>query len=460
MDITNNLLGDQGGATLLDPLVHPNDDIFEEDEDVAADSSAPAVAASGTFFVEKACNKSLIDLKIGGNQLGKLSMEAVAGIIRSNITVSSFFLDYGKFSSKDLRFLMSNIRTFGQGLQRLSLNDIKLSVDTVRDLFRSFEGQCPLSHLYLVRCGITKAHLHQSDTLLAKSRFLQHLCLSNNNIEDEGAEMIASAVRLASESPMLSGFTSSVLKLNAEEVEREVKKLKRLNMHSVDLSCCGISGDGATSLVEALSHNKVLRELDLSDNNLGPECANQLGALLLRSKDLVTLRLNRCHLRPKGANSLLRIFSDDMISVNNDSNDNPGLRTLELSGNELKDSFAESLRRYLEINNVIQFLDIGFNELTDEGLRDVKEVLKVNGASSNLKKFNELNINLIGNPCDPYFLDMPNQSRAKSTMSYSTQMNRPISHVPLSAQAQFISRSDMHNKLVVRGTFPKKNYVA
>lgn len=461
LELTNNVIGDTGGAVLLETLVLPNDDIFEEDEDVAQTEGEQPAGAAGSFFVTKLCSKSLIELKIGGNQLGQASIQQAAGVVRSNMCLSSLTLDYGKFASSDLRLFMGNMRTFGLGLQRLSLNDINLSVDTVRDLFSVFEGRCPLSHLDLIRCGITKAHLSLSASFLGKSRFLRHLCLSNNNIEDEGVEMLAAAVREASENPMLSGFTSSVLRLNADEVEREISKLKRLNLQSVDVSCCGITGDGAASLVEALAHNKTLKVLDLSDNVLGGECINQLGALLLRSKQMVTLRMNRCRIQTKGGNSLLRLFADDMLSsVDNSTSDGLGLRSLEIAENEIKDSFSDSLRRYLEVNNVIQFLDLGFNELTDEGLRDVKTTLTVVGSSTSLKKYNELHINLVGNPCDPYFLEMPNQSRAKATMRYSTHGSHSLSHVPLSTRDQFVKREDMQNKLNVRGMFVPKNHVA
>lgn len=448
LDVTNNALGDKGGAQLLDTLVLPNEDIFEEDDDVAQTETNDLPV--GGFFTAKAHNSSLIELKIGGNQLGREAIQTAAGVVRSNVTLSTLSLDYGKFASSDLRLFMSNMRTFGRGLQRLSLNDITLSVDTVHDLFKSFEGLCPLSHLNMIRCGITKAHLSHSAHMLGRSRFLKHLCLSNNIVEDEGIELLASAIREASENPMLSGFTSSVLRLNADEVEREISKVRRLQLLSVDVSCTGITGTGAASLVEALSHNKVLRVLDLSDNNLGGDYCNQIGSFLIRLKLLAILRMNRCRIQTKGANSLLRLFGDDLIGLDNSSNDSLGLRTLELSGNEIKDSFAEPLRRFLEVNNLLQYLDIGFNELTDEGLRDVRSALKVVGSSAMLKKYNELNINLIGNPCDPYFLEMPNQSRAKATMTYSTNFSKPLGHVPLSCRDQFIQRENMFNKLNVK----------
>jgi hypothetical protein len=157
---------------------------------------------------------------------------------------------------------------------------------------------------------------------------------------------------------------------------------------------------------------------------------------------------------------MFRIFSDDMLGNDNNSNDNLGLRSLEISGNNIKDSFAETLRYYLEVNNVIQFLDIGFNELTNEGLRDVKETLRVLGSTAALKKYNELSINLIGNPCDPYFLEAPNQSRAKATMNFSTSNTKSLAHIPISSRGQFVQRMDMQQKLNIRDVFPRKNYIA
>ena len=384
----------------------------------------------------------------------------MTAVLKSNPYLSTLIIDYCPLvPSSSFRFLFSNIRVFGQGLQKLSLNDTPLSVDTVYHLFSVLEGQCPLSDISLVRCGIGKTHLARAMECLNKTKHLKYLNLSDNLIEDEGAIHIADAIRLASESPLLAGFSSSVLRLNVSEVEREVARFRGFSIHGINVSGCGLTAEAVLQLVDALTLNHTVKDIDVSDNPIGPNHMHFLSLSLLKCIDLVEFKANRCGLQSKGVTHLLTTLASYATNQDNERIDNKGLRVLQLSGNGVKDSAADALEKFLSENNVLQFLDLGFNEFTDQGLRHVRQAIVVKDKSPALRKYNELHINLNGNNCDPYALDFPNQSRAKATMRYGTELSRSVANVPSSSKPQYLEQTAIQNQLGVSGLFVNKGYV-
>jgi hypothetical protein len=458
LDVSNNSIDDAGISSLLDVLVLPNEDVFEEDDDAKAENGTSDQDTSEGLYSKKKVNVSLTEINISNNRLGKSSFDIIAGIAKSNPAVSIIKLDYCTHpSSKDMQLLFFNLKNFNRVLTHLSMNHMKLTIENLVDIFSVFDGDCPISNLSLIDCGISQSHMARAAGLLYKSKTLRYLSISHNRFGDEGLFHLSKAIRTVAESPMLLGFSKTVLNMHAREVEREVGQFQGLNLISLDVSCTGISADGAFELLDALALNHTIQDIDLSDNELGTECMAKLAPVILRCVELLRLRLNRCNLQARGAGILLKTLTDFGLSLDSNSIDNKGIRTLQLSGNFIKDSFARSLQPFLEVYNLIQVLDLSCNELTDQSLSDVRSALIVTSSSSPLRRLNELNIVLTGNPCDPCILDFPNMSRAKANIFFGSDLQMSTSHVNINARDAYTQQSRLQHKLKLEGRFEPRS---
>lgn len=442
-------------------LVHPNEDIFEEDDDAKAENGTTDEDAGQALYSKKKINMSLTDINISNNRIGRASFDMIAGIAKSNPAVTAITLDYNlPPSSKDTHLMYFNLKNFNRSLRNLSMNHIKLTIENLVDIFSIFEGDCPISNLSLIDCGISQSHMARAASLLYKSKTLRYLNLGHNRFGDEGLSHLTKAIRTVAESPLLLGFSKTVLNMNAREVEREVSQFKGLNLIMLDVSCTGISTEGAFELLQALALNHTVQDIDLSDNDFGTECMTKLAPTILRCTNLLRFRINRCNLQARGAGMLLKSLTDFGLSLDLNSIDNKGIRTLELSGNCIKNSFARNLQPFLEVYNLIQVLDLSCNELTDDGLSDVRSALIVTSSSPALRRLNELNIVLTGNPCDPCILDFPNMSRAKANMFFGSDLPMGAAHVNINARDSYAQQSRMQQKLKVEGRFEDRSNLA
>ena len=124
------------------------------------------------------------------------------------------------------------------------------------------------------------------------------------------------------------------------------------------------------------------------------------------------------------------------------------LRALYLANNDIHDSVSASLCAMLKANVVLEHLDIGFNQLTDAITPQLKETVAVTSSSSLAMKVTSLSVNVLGNRCDPYALDLPGMSRSKIVFKFGVNasvvdsVNDGYSHVSQVARKHFFMRKD------------------
>jgi hypothetical protein len=163
-------------------------------------------------------------------------------------------------------------------------------------------------------------------------------------IENEGVQLIASALE-----------TNSTLT-------------------SLSLSGNSISQEGAEALSQVLSKNTTLETLNLAGNNLGVEGARLLSSSLLVSTSLTSLNLSRNQLYNKGT----RFLSDALHS-------NKTVKHLYLENNRIGDDGAEGLAEALQKNSNLKTLDLGNNTIAKVGVRSLITALEANTTLTVLK---------------------------------------------------------------------------
>ena len=129
---------------------------------------------------------------------------------------------------------------------------------------------------------------------------------------------------------------------------------------------------------------------------------------------VVELQLNQCSLMSKSTNALFAALTDIRGKEGPGGNTlGRSLRALYLANNDIHDSTIEPLGAMMAGNHLLEHLDLGFNQFSAEASPRLKEISMTTSQSSAERKLCALTVNLIGNRCDAYSMDLPGLSRSK-----------------------------------------------
>jgi Ran GTPase-activating protein (RanGAP) involved in mRNA processing and transport len=341
-------------------------------------------------------NYSITSLNIGLNDPRENALEALINMVKNNAVLRTLVLDLSPhITPRQYRDLASAIRLYNSVLEEVSFSENPLTVKSVEHISRIFTSkEAAISKLTMSNCGLK--HLHA--TALAKhalsARHLRVLDLSGNPLGDKGATALVE---------MLTG------KVFPETTQVQPP------LQVLDLSACSFTPVGMAQIMDALSQRASLERVDLSNNDFGPENLPAYAALARWRVSHV--RLNSCNIHTKGVNHILRTLADAATPLSQTA------RYLYLSGNEIADSCVEALCQFLERNTTLEALDLGFNLITDRHAEVLRRACSVVSASTAEKKVSDLTISLVGNKCDPYMLETPGLSRAKSNFLFGVRPN-------------------------------------
>ncbi|KAF6105118.1 NLR family pyrin domain containing 14 [Phyllostomus discolor] len=311
-------------------------------------------------------NEHLRELDLGHSSLDELAMKILYQELRHPYCkLQKLLLRF--FSFPDGYWSIASTLTHNQNLQHLDLKGSVIGDSGVKSLCEALRHpDCKLQNLSLESCYLTTLCCLNITKALIRSQSLIFLNLSTNNLLDDGVELLCEALR------------------------HPKCHLERLSLES-----CGLTVAGCKDLSLALISNKRLTHLCLADNVLGdggvklmsdvlkhPQCTLQslvlrrchftsvssehLSASLLSNKSLTHLDLGSNWLQDDGVKLLCDVFRHPSCN----------LQDLELMGCVLTSACCLDLASAIVNNPSLRSLDLGNNDLQDDGVKILCEALR------------------------------------------------------------------------------------
>ncbi|XP_012657371.1 NACHT, LRR and PYD domains-containing protein 14 isoform X2 [Otolemur garnettii] len=312
-------------------------------------------------------NEDLRELELCHSNLDKLAMKIFNQELRHpKCKLQKLRLSFVTFPVTACRGISSSL-THNKNLMHLDLKGNDIGDNGVKLLCEALKHpECKLQKLSLESCNLTEVCCLDIFNALIRSQSLIFLNLSTNNLLDDGVKLLCEALRYPK------------------------CYLERLSLES-----CGLTEDVCEDLSLALISNKRLTHLCLANNALGdsgiklmsdvlqnPCCTLQslvlrhchftllsseyLSTSLLHNKSLTHLDLGSNRLQDDGAKLLCDAFRHPSCN----------LRDLELMGCVLTSACCLDLASVVLSNPNLWSLDLGKNDLQDEGVKILCDALR------------------------------------------------------------------------------------
>jgi len=315
-----------------------------------------AGAAVAAMFVDNPVFFNALDLS--GNALKDQGGKAIAEMLSKNSGLMTLDL-----RSNDIG-MEGGISIFDSLLSNASITELDLGIlaGSTRNrvgakvseaMKRALSGNSSLMSLSLLGNGLGPDGCTQLSKGLGNNTTLRTLDLGLNNIRDEGAIQLAGALEVGS-IETLNLASNGIGDTGAVRMSQAIRS-GLLLLQSLDLSNNQIGPQAASNLGDALSHNSLLCVLHLDKNEIGPEGGVALSRGI-ESRSLTHLSLSYNNLHDRGVQHIVQKLRG-----------NTSITRLDLSGNECGDMGAAAVAGMLRINNSLTSLSLEENAISDNG---------------------------------------------------------------------------------------------
>ncbi|XP_067283772.1 NACHT, LRR and PYD domains-containing protein 12-like isoform X2 [Pseudorasbora parva] len=291
--------------------------------------------------------------------------------------------------SSALQSSNSHLRELDLSSNHLNDSGVKLLSDGLKI------SHCQLNILRFSRCNLTDQSCESLSSALQSSNcVLRELDLSSNDLQDYGVKLLSDGLKRC-KLEILRFFTCNLTAQSCKSLSSVLQSsnsvLRELDLRNNDLqdsgvkflsdglksnckleilrfSTCKLTAQSCESLSSVLqSSNSVLRELDLSNNDLQDSGVKFLSDGLKRNCRLEILRFSTCNLTALSCESLSSALQTS----------NPVLRELDLSNNDLQDSGVKIIFDRLK-RCKLEILRLSGCMVTEEGCHYLSSALRSN----------------------------------------------------------------------------------
>ncbi|XP_051865187.1 NACHT, LRR and PYD domains-containing protein 3-like isoform X2 [Pristis pectinata] len=314
------------GLQRLGPGLHKCQELRLRDVGLTDSGAEDLVSALST-------NRSLTELDLVRNELEESGVKLVSAALRDpECQIQSLELDGVILSASYTEGLGSTLST-NDSLVELELSGGKLGDSAVKLLAAALKvTKYKIRRLKLWCIGLSGSSAEDLASALSINSSLTELDLSDNELGHSGVKLVSAALR------------------------DPVCKIKKLELRGV-----GLTDSGAEDLASALSTNRSLTELDLSDNKLGDLRGKLICAAISDPEcKIQRLKLWRVGLTDSGVKDLVSILSTDR-----------SLTELELGYNSLTDRSVPALRSLILTLPCLERIGLLGNEFSGTGEKEL-----------------------------------------------------------------------------------------
>ena len=194
---------------------------------------------------------------------------------------------------------------------------------------------------------------------------LKQLNLSGNGIEDDEAMHLAKFLSCNSKLELVCVGSNRLQSQGISKIFKGMKNL--LNLKKVDISKNFITYEAGDTIGDVLSHNRQLKELNFSHNNLGAAGINKVFQGLTSVSYLTKLNISHTNLTDKGADAVAAVLSH-----------NDDLKEIDLSSNVLQPAGIITIFNSMQNIFCLTKLVVSYNNVTNEAADSIASVLSHN----------------------------------------------------------------------------------
>ena len=280
------------------------------------------------------------------------------------------------FNEESLKLLLESLHRSDCRIQRLNLshNSIGRRGNAVDHISKLLINNQSIQHLDLSYNCLTHKHMNTKGGLF-KNRTLLKIDLSNNNLRDAGVRIIMHAINT---------------------IEGSVSILEELHLSSNSIGCNGVS-----SIFNVLRHsrNLFLKKLDLSYNMIGTAGSDHLRQTLYFNHILKEVNLSGNQICGTG-NTVdgLQLITEGLSRTEHST-----LVRLDLAMAMVKDSGALVIASMVRNNGTLETLNLSQNSIQSDGMNAILDAVPHNTTLKELwlhnNKIKDEN-NLVSYVCD------------------------------------------------------------
>ncbi|XP_067882390.1 NACHT, LRR and PYD domains-containing protein 3-like isoform X2 [Heterodontus francisci] len=353
--LDSNNLGDSGVKLLSEALRNPDCKI----QDLGLGGNNLTDSCIEDLASALSTNRSLTDLDLSDNNLGDSGVKLRSEALRNtDCKIQKLWLGGNNLSDSCIEDLASALST-NRSLTDLDLSGNNLGDSGVKLLSEALKNpDCKIQELWLVGNNLTTSCIDDLASALSTNRSLTDLNLNYNELGDSGVKLLSEALRNPDCKIQKLWLVGNNLTDSCIEDLASTLSTNR-SLTDLDLSYNKLGDSGVKLLSEALRNPDCkIQKLELENNNLTASCIEVLASAVSTNRSLTDLDLSDNKLGDSGVKQLSEALR----------NPDCKMQDLCLWGVGLTDSCAEALASALSANQSLMELKLGSNSFTDQSV--------------------------------------------------------------------------------------------
>ena len=450
INISNNAIGEQA-ADDIGNFLSKNTELKE------LDLSHNNLDATGISNICRNLNIShLTKINISNNAIDEQAADDIGNFLSKNTELKELDLSHNNLDATGIRNICRKLNI--SHLTKINISNNAIGEQAADDIGNFLSKNTELKELDLSYNNLCAASISNICTKLNISH-LTKINISNNAIGEQAAGDIGNFL---SKNTELKELDLSYNNLYAAGISNICTKLNISHLTKINISNNAIGEQAADDIGNFLSKNTELKELDLSHNNLdatgisnicrnlnishltkinisnnaiGEQAADDIGNFLSKNTELIELDLSHNNLDATGISNIFR-----KLNISH-------LTKINISNNAVGEQAAGDIGNFLSKNTKLKELDLSHNNLCAAGICNVCRKLHVN--ISHLTKINISNNTIGVQAADDIGNFLSKNTELKELdLSYNNLDARGISNICRTLKISHLTKINISNNAI------------